>query len=642
MTFSLLQRQPRKTLPLGACCHHRLSDAMPDRVDGALHSGNRTCHARAPHDSFWITPSGQRRPLPNAPRGESPPRPLAPQPCHADAPNGIAQLAPSGDPEALPSAHASLQRTAPPAQRPVGIILFDGDKWAAACAGFELRREGRRSLPGGLPAEAVWIVGGSSLRLAKLRIGKEFTGLSMHASDWFGPWFGEILDDWGLKCGSLIDQAMALSAIADRTVGLAERAAARFADASGLPAAAPLLEAPCLAEGLRRVVGDAAPQPLCGEDAAKFADAFQRGGAWAKRPGRFRLETRLQGPQPDPVLEDIVRRGGAEATMLAALQGGDAPVRREIAFESHLRLRVPRLEHAFDVFARLVPADGPWRCESIGNEPLDKAQFRALVATGLPVLIGARAAAKPGVPHDPCIASWGAAPGARRPRGHYTLDEVAEMLDTHEFKMSGAMIGPGWRRPPEADLLDALVESIGSRRLAHASWSVGLVAAAILDAAMGPARRFGWANPDNGGDAEPITPASVWLAVRERILARDRLRAMGPAGDATYSGERGGCMRLYIWEDSASRAALASVGWKAGLHLQTGPAQRLHAKGHPPASRLADWGGDQAAALLAALPHRGDTDRLWQIDQIACLPPAERAALRKTAWADMVKDAPWL
>ena len=706
MTFSLPPRQPQRTLPLGACCHHRLSDAMPDRVDGALHSGNRTCHARAPGDSFWITPSGQRRPLPGAPCGESPPRPQAsrprdaaapseapqsapsgdpetlakapcaessprppaPQPCRADAPNGVAQLAPSGDPESPPGAHAALRRTAPSAQRPVGIILFDGDKWAAACVGFELRREGRRSLPGGLPAEAVWIVCGSSLRLAKLRIGREFTGLSMHASDWFGPWFGEILEDWGLKRCSLIDRAMALSAVADRTVGLAERAAARFARDWDRPAADPLLEAPSLAEGLRLVVYgedpespwdcDEQPEPtalsdddtnLYEEEApwvmdfAAFLEAFQRGGAWAARPGRLCLEARLRGPRPDPGLEDIVRRGGAEATMLAALQSGQVPARRTTPFESQLRLRVPRLEHALDVLAHPIPdSDGSWECETIGDEPLSKAQFRNLVARGLPVLVGARAVPKPGVPHDACIASWGAPPGEERPREQYTLEEVAEMLDTHEFHNPSALIGPDWRRPPEAALLDALVESIGSRRLAHASWSAGLVGAAILDAAMGPAWRRRHANCFEEGEFGLVPPSCVWLAARERILARERLRAMGPAGAVTYSGTRGGCDRLYIWEDSASRAELASAGWKAGLHLQTGPAQRLHEKGHPPASRPADWGGGRAAVPLAALSQRGDTDRLWKIDQIACLPPAKRAALRGTAWADMVEDAPWL
>ena len=707
MTFSLPLRQPQKTLPLGACRCHRLSDAMPDRVDGALHSGNRTCHARAPGDSFWIAPSGQRGPLPGAPCAESlprpqasqfrdaaapseapqsapsgdpetlakvpcaesPPRPQASQSRDAAAPSEAPQLAPSGDPEASPSVHASLQRTAPPAQCPVGIILFDRDKWAAACAGFELRREGRRSLPGGLPEEAVWIVAGTSLRLAKLRRAKEFKDLSLHASNWFGPWFGEILEDWGLKRCSLIDQAMALSAVADRTVGLAERAAALFARDWDRPAAAPLLEAPSLAEGLRLVVYgedpespwdcDEQPEPTAllddemnhyGEaaapwvmDFAAFLEAFQRGGAWAERPGRFRLETRLHGPQPDPVLEDIVRKGGAEATMLAALQGGDAPVRRETPFESHLRLRVPRLEHALDVLARPIPdSDESWECETIGDEPLSKAQFRNLVARELPVLVGARAVPKPGVPHDACIASWGAPPGEERPREEYTLEEVAEMLDTHEFHNPSALIGPDWRSPPEAALLDALVESIGSRRLAHASWSAGLVGAAILDAAMGPTWRRGHANCFEEGKFELVPPSCVWLAARERILARDRLRAMGPAGAVTYSGTRGGCDRLYIWEDSASRAELASAAWEIGLHMQTGPARRLHEAGHPPASRPADWGGGQAAVPLAALSQRGDADRLWKIDQIACLPPAERAALRGTAWADMVEDAPWL
>ena len=681
MTFSLPLRQPQKTLPLGECCHHRLSDAMPDRVDGALHSGNRTCHARAPDDSFWITPSGQRGPLPGAPCGESPPRPQAsqprdaaapseapqsapsgdpetlaatpcaeslprpqaPQPCHADAPSEAPQSAPSSDPEASPGAHAALRRTAPSAPRPVGIILFDRDKWAAACAGFDLRRQGRRSLPGGLPAEAVWIVCGSSLRLAKLRIGREFTGLSMHAGDWFGPWLMEILDDWGLKRCGLIDRAMALSAIADRTVGLAERAAARFASASGLPAAAPLLEAPSLAEGLRSVVCEAGPTPPCGDDAVMFAAAFQRGGAWAMRPNRLRLEKRLCGPQPDPDLEAITRRGGAEAKMLAALIGGRAPAQREIPFEAQLRLRAPRLDHALDVLAGPVPDDGPWRPERIDGESLSDAKFRALAATGRPVLVNARAEPKPGVPHDACIASWGAAPGEGWPREDYTLNEVAEMLTTHEFRSPSALIGPGWRRPPEADLLDALVESIGSRRLAHASLSAGLVAAAILGAGMGPAWRGGWADYlGENGDPELVAPACVWLAARERILARDRLRAMGPVGDATHSVERGGGVGLYIWEDPASRAALAGAAWEVGLHLPMHTAQRLREAGHPPASRPASWGGGRAAVLLAALSQRGDTERLWEIDQIACLSPAERAALRGTRWADMVEDAPWM
>ena len=607
-------------------------------------------HADAPNEVPPSAPSGDPDASPSAPCAELP---LRPQPDNVDAPVKSPQLAPSGESEAAPGVQAPLQRTAPPAPRPIGIILFERDKWAAACAGFDLRRQGRRSTPGGLPSEAVWIIGGSSMRVAELRIQKEFKGLRLHASDWFGPWFTEILSDWGLRRCGLIDKAMALSAIADRVVGLAERAAARFASASGLPASAPLLEAPSLAEGLRAVIGEAAPQPLCGRDAFTVADTFQRGGGWARRPNRLRLETRMQGPQPDPVLADIARRGGAEATMLAALQSGCAPQRRESPFESDLLLRVPRLEHAYDVFSHQVPADGSWRRERIGKELLEKAQFRALVATGLPVLVCARAVPKPGVPHDACIASWGASPRASRPREDYTLDEIAAMLETHEFRMPDVMIGPGWGRPPEADLLDALVESIGSRRLAHASWSAGLVAAAILDAAMGPAQRYGWASYEEVAEEaeqaeaeeekvpEPISPASVWLAVRERIRARDRLHAMGSAGAVTYSGERGGRMHLHAWEDSVSRAELASMGWEAGLHMQTGPARRLHDKGHPPASGPASWGGGRASVLLAALSQRGDTERLWEIDQIACLPAAERAALRGTAWADMVEDAPW-
>ena len=44
MTFSLLPRQPRKLLSLGACHHYALNAAMPDRVRDALRSASWTCH----------------------------------------------------------------------------------------------------------------------------------------------------------------------------------------------------------------------------------------------------------------------------------------------------------------------------------------------------------------------------------------------------------------------------------------------------------------------------------------------------------------------------------------------------------------------------------------------------------------------
>lgn len=550
--------------------------------------------AEAPRASLWTTPSGQRRPLPEMPSAESStPRPQTPPPCHAEAPRCAPQPAPGDQPCPAPQIALAVEHwPSPPA---IGILLFDETRWAAACAGFDFRREGCGT-PSGLPEAAIWIVGCGPGRLAKMRGRGDFTGLHLHGRGWLGVDPGEILHDWDFPQSSLLDRAAVLSVIAERTVWLAERAAARFVEAAGLPKPPPLVESSSLAAGLRRVLGQSAPQAPTGAAAEMFA-AFQRGTETATRPG--------------------------------------AP-------DSEMRLRVPRLDHALDVLFRPVPADGQWQRANLDGDVLTDAQFRALAADGRPALVRARAKPKPGVPRDACLVAWGAAPGAAAPRDAYALGEIAEMLTTHEFHDHRVLIGPGWRRPPEAALLDALVESFGCRGLAHASWSAGLAAAAILDAAMDPTERGPCADNPPVGNPDRIPPACVWIAARERRLARDRLRAMGPGADAAFAGDHGGCLRLRVGEESGSRAAFASAAWRAGLHMQARPARRLRDLGHPPASHPDSWGGGDAGTLIAALSQQGNAERLWALDQISCLGPNGRAAaLRRLTAPESREDPPW-
>ena len=559
------------------------SHAMPPGVPAA---------AQARHDA---APNEAPQPAPVSDPPEAPPgAPAAAQARHDAAPSEAPQPAPVSDPpEAPPGAPASdspLRHMVPPAHRPVGVIFFECGEWAASCDRLDLRVEQDGDFPAGLPAEAVWIVGCSSQRLAELRREKALEGLCLHRSDWLGPSLGEIADEWGMdESWALVDKAMALSAIADRTVGFADRAAERFARASDRRATHPLLDAPSLAEGLRRVVCEVAPSDAWEE--LEFEAAFQR-GAGATR-------------------------------FMAAYQGHCETARESISREIELRVRVPRLEHALDVLSSPVPADGPWQRDRIfGSSGLTEAEFLRLSAKGRPVLVNACVVPKPDAPHDACLAAWDSAPDAAEPREFYTLEEVAEMLDTHEFLSPRTLTGPGWERPPEANLLAALLESIDSRMLAHVSWSAGLAAAAILDAAMGRAERGGWVDHIEAKDSEPVPPACVWLAARERILTRDRLHAIGrDLGGNAYLGERGGCLRL-LAEDSDKLVELASAAWEAGLHMQATAAQHMRDMlGFTPAFESFNWGGCDAAAKLAVLSQQQPEMSMWEHDQIACLEP---------------------
>ena len=557
--------EPQDAAPNTPCAESSPPAVQPSHADTPL-----SCATAAPEPRD-VPPEPQDA-APNTPCAESsPPRPQPPQPrCVEGLQERPAEALRSAAPRVAPA--IAEHWPSPPA---IGMLLFEETRWAAACAGFGFRSEGH-GIPAVLPEAAVWIVESGADGLAKMRAREDLKGLRLHGRGWLGADVGEILNDWGVPEDSMLDRAAVLSIIAERTVWLAERAAARFAEAAGLPAPPPLADAPSLAVGLRRALGPSAPQAPSGAAAEIFAAAFQRGTRTVRRT--------------------------------------DVPC-------CELRLRVPRLEHALDTLDQQVPADGPWRRARLRSHALTDTQFRALAVTGLPVLVSARAAPKPGLPRDACLAAWGADPDAAAPRSAYTLCEVAEMLVTHEFRDHRILIGPGWRRPPEADLLDALVESLGGHRLAHASWSAGLAAAAILDAAMGPAERGPWADNPLDGDPDRIPPACVWIAARERSRARDRLRA-GAQPD--------------------SRADLASAAWRAGLHMQPRLAGGLRDLGHAPAAHPDSWGGGAAAAMIAALSQRGDAERLWALDQISCLGPNGRAAaLHRLTASESREDPPW-
>ena len=578
--------EPQDAAPNTPCAESSPPHAQPSQTDTLLF-----CATAAPEPQD-VPPEPQDA-APNTPCAESsPPRPQPPQPrCVEGLQERPAEALRSAAPRVAPA--IAEHWPSPPA---IGMLLFEETRWAAACAGFGFRSEGH-GIPAGLPEAAVWIVESGADGLAKMRAREDLKGLRLHGRGWLGADVGEILNDWGVPEDSMLDRAAVLSIIAERTVWLAERAAARFAEAAGLPAPPPLADAPSLAVGLRRALGPSAPQAPSGAAAEIFAAAFQRGTRTVRRT--------------------------------------DVPC-------CELRLRVPRLEHALDTLDQQVPADGPWRRARLRSHALTDTQFRALAVTGLPVLVSARAAPKPGLPRDACLAAWGADPDAAAPRSAYTLCEVAEMLVTHEFRDHRILIGPGWRRPPEADLLDALVESLGGHRLAHASWSAGLAAAAILDAAMGPAERGPWADNPLDGDPDRIPPACVWIAARERSRARDRLRAMGPAAETAFAGDRGGCLRLRAGAQPDSRADLASAAWRAGLHMQPRLAGGLRDLGHAPAAHPDSWGGGAAAAMIAALSQRGDAERLWALDQISCLGPNGRAAaLHRLTASESREDPPW-
>lgn len=69
----------------------------------------------------------------------------------------------------------------PPAHRPVGVIFLECGEWAASRDRLDLRGGQDGDFPAGLPAEAVWIVGFSSQRLAALS--QEESDMSMWEHD---------------------------------------------------------------------------------------------------------------------------------------------------------------------------------------------------------------------------------------------------------------------------------------------------------------------------------------------------------------------------------------------------------------------------------------------------------------------------
>jgi hypothetical protein len=349
-------------------------------------------------------------------------------------------------------------------------------------------------------------------------------------------------------------------------------------------------------------------------------------------------------PTKEQALFNMIERSGSLATgfrlALSAEMERDLPSERKIsgatfsamkfgAFvledsslnedEIMVRLRPPRFSYAESVLSKRVPANGKWQQAKIDDaETLTEDHIRGLKELDRPVLVTARVQAIRGA-EDPFLATWTIPGGQGIVRKTFTLEEVVEMSGAYRFFTPMIMVGPGWKPTAASSLLEAVASSCGTRSLAHASWSAGIVAENVLCGAMRNGR------VPRGKTDGVTSPESVWIGAHDRIAMRPLIDALSGFGMTLMGGYAGG-VRFKTSRDPEMLSGVINAAWEIGLHAQMGLVRQVREMG---GEIIADgnlYGGDKAQIIAPLFTQSGRTGPLWKIEEIIDLSPEERAS----------------
>jgi hypothetical protein len=462
---------------------------------------------------------------------------------------------------------------------PVGVLLIGDNGWSAVSIKAGVSETGMGS-PSGLPGAMSWITNKPFDHLQGLRMTIGQSDLRLRPTDWLKMDLDEMLEEWAADRLGELRKTEILAKSVDRVIRLSYEAIRIYADLS-----------PTKEQALFSMI----------ERSGSLATGF-RTALSAEMERDLSSERKLSGAT-------------YSAMKFGAFVLEDSSLSED---EVMVRLRLPRFAYAESVLSRKVPANGKWQQAKLDNADMLTAEhIRDLQELARPVLVTARAQAIKGA-EDPFLATWTIPGGQGIVRKTFTLEEVVEMSGSYRFYTPMVMVGPGWKPTAASSLLDAVASACGTRDLAHASWSAGVVSENVLCGAMRNGR------VPRGKTDGVTSPESVWIGAYDRIAMRPLINALSGFGMTLMGGYAGG-VRFKTSRDPEMLSGVINAAWEIGLHAQMGLVRQVREMGGEIIADKDLYGGNKEQVIAPLFTQAGRTGPLWKIEEIIDLSPEKRA-----------------
>lgn len=457
----------------------------------------------------------------------------------------------------------------------VGTILMKEDgSWIAACPSQNFQTNGVGPFAN-LSTDILWMVNQPYDVVGTLKDANK--DLQLTLSGWMRIELQQAAEEWGFpKAATDLQTAEMLATVMERVLRVSLEAIQGSRMAKNVNVTTILkriLRSPSLATGLRNIVSNA-----------------------------------MDATAPK---QNKVRRAISE-TMVYGASNTYAQSCEEK--EMLLTCRIPRVTHAYRVSREKVPEAGQWQKVTLSEGASIEEVLPQMKAVGRPMVLYGTAKQLPGQSHE-YYDLWVKPNNSAIKRLAYTLEEVEALLPRYTFTDFEIFVAPGWKSSITGHLIDCLLQSTGGRKVASASWSVGVAAENILCAGM---RRAGF----KAEDTQP--PESPWLLVHDRLAMREPVEMLLDSG-ATFVSAYAGGITVKVAKDPEIISMMCNIMWDAGLVVSVGTARKLSKMGvHLPAEAQT-FGGAQEDAFSAIPSHSGKRNIIWRLDEIIDQPPGERA-----------------
>lgn len=277
-----------------------------------------------------------------------------------------------------------------------------------------------------------------------------------------------------------------------------------------------------------------------------------------------------------------------------------------------------RISYALRVCKDNVPAARAWQTATRPDALSSEAFVAELSARKLPTVLRGSYTSTPLQTNEYFDVFAKGDPSKLSRRTRFTLEEVEAVGSRMQGDFNAVYVGSAWTRSSIHGVLEELVDVCGGPVAAGVSWSAGLLADNILNAAFRKSQAL--PSAANG--------ESVWLAARDRIAMLPAISALIDAG-AAIDRAAGGVIQVKVSQEPELLMSVLQVAWEEGLSLSLEDAQNIAKMGiHVPADRET-YGGNDVDYILAALAHQGKRNAMWKLDGVVDKPQREREKMIK-------------
>ena len=396
----------------------------------------------------------------------------------------------------------------------------------------------------------------------------------VHEDGWIGITTADMLEEWGCQIRQDQKVAQELGRCQSRVVRLADSIAAQVGDwqaAKNSPASetVSLLSGTSLTSGLGREIYRQMKTPRT--DRVKMLDMQNE-------------------------LKSVGVIGLRSTTYLPGSRG-------------HAAMAYPAVAYLERLASQPVPRSGLWRrqaSEDVGKEINDKILDR-MASTGHPIVLRGKFESND-LMLQPWLNSWLSGQCRLFGRRSFIVDEIRILKQFGRFRLDEVVQGPGWTSPGGhavlADCSELLASFCGGRLLALNSWSAGVVASAIVRAAL----------------CFPLKPRrqimqTAWLAAYDRIAMLPALQVLDKL-DITLVSAVGGRIEYVAPDCASTRARLASRMWSLGIVTTSDVASERWGQMNGEHRRFRDYGGPADAAPKVVAARCGRPELLWSLDRL--------------------------